>query len=207
MLPYQLPVHGIQRLSQGHPRWKALGTLLSCRSDGMTLLLQMCMSCWATLAWRKNALSRQLPTMRKLSSSLRTSLRYTLHAVALSHTPHLSRCEISQIDDQPYSRPRDRFSMMKDGAAYCNQMTGVGWECTINLRNSCTTWKAVDKVLDPSKAMALGDLVRSDCVSTHKVLFWRRGMTGASLRRTTRWRWRCSSWRTPRGRWSMPTRP
>ena len=94
VIPYRLHVHGIQWLSQGHPNWKALGALLSCRSDGMILLLQMCMSCWAILAWRKNALSRQLPTMRKLSSSLRTSLRYTLHAVALSHTPHLSLCEI-----------------------------------------------------------------------------------------------------------------
>ena len=105
----------------------------------MTLLLQMCMFCWATLAWRKNALSRQLPTMRKLSSSLPTSLRYTLRAIALSHTLHSLHCKKSRLDDQPYSRLDAGSSMMKDCTADCKQMTGVGWECTICWRNSCTT--------------------------------------------------------------------
>ena len=134
----------------------------------MTLLLQMCMSCWATLAWRKNALSRQLLTMRKLSSSSRTSLRYTLHAVALSHAQHLSRRKISRSDDQPHSRPNAGSSLIQDCAAECNQMTGVGWECTASWRNSCTTWKAVEKVLEPSKAMAIGKMELSGCISTHE---------------------------------------
>lgn len=47
-------------------------------------------------------------------------------------------------------------------------MTGVGWECTASWRNSRTTWKAVEKVLEPSKAMAIGKMELSGCVSTHE---------------------------------------
>ena len=102
--------------------------------------------------------------------------------------PHsASCCALSQLDDQPYICPNAGPCIMRECAADCKRMTSVEWECTISWHNSCTAWKAVTS-LEPSKAMAMDKVELSGCVSSHQILFWCRQMTGALLRRTTRWR-------------------